>query len=486
MLSVRAFATRKNLAVANGIRQHLRAAHTLSVRAWLLTDRDAARPPGESPWAVVLCQFSDTTTPPPFSRQRFDELFTNSGAGKFNMVDFFRDMSHGTLDLTATRVMGWYTLRQKFSEWRRDDLITWGRQAAIDAHEVLAPYGNRILVITHPATDLFGGESGAVSGDGRDSDGMSSLSPSLLGQEMGHVYGLDHSWFGSTEYGDRWDIMSTRNTSMAPHPIFTDLDVRGRPIFRIGPGLNAANMYGRGWLNMSRVWQAAPREFGTFVKLRPLHRRDLPGYLCARVGPYFFEFRVDEGWDVRIPAPAVLVHEFDFNRSYLLTATNGNDNLKKGDQFLRGDPNEPTGQTALVQVKVVDIDRASRVATLGVTQRPDSRPVAGPGTIIFGVENDGGGVIVIGGKVVKVPPHSPLYAVVEELAQLQQAGSLTNAPARDVVRRDSLRAVASLVNDELSQLESPRVPFDTRDVLPEAQISASLARSREPVEGRGT
>ncbi|MGW4766903.1 hypothetical protein ACWEO2_02515 [Nocardia sp. NPDC004278] len=438
-----------------------------------------------SPWAVVLCQFSDTTTPPPFSRQRFEELLTNSGAGKFNMVDFFRDMSHGSLDLTATRLLGWYSLKQKFSDFppaHRDDVIAWGRQAALDAHEDLAPYGNRILVITHPATDLFGGGSGAVSGDGRDSSGMSSLSPSLLGQEMGHVYGLNHSWFGSTEYGDRWDIMSTRNSSMAAHPFFTDLDVSGRPIFRVGPGLNAANMFGRGWLDMLRVWQATREEYATVVELRPLHRRDLPGYLCARVGPYFFEFRVDEGWDAGIQAPAVLVHEFDFNRSNLLTATNGNDYLQKGDQFVRGNAHEPTSQTGLVQVKVVDIDRASRVATLEVTQRPDSRPVAGPGRVVVGVDDDGGGLIVIGGKVVKIPPRSPVYAVVEELAQLQQAGSLVDAAARDVVHRNSIRAVASLMNDELSRMESPCVPFSTREVLTEAQISASLARSAESVD----
>ena len=29
-------------------------------------------------------------------------------------------------------------------------------------------------------------------------------------------------------------------------------------------------------------------------ELRPLHRLDLPGYLCARIGDFFIEFRMNE------------------------------------------------------------------------------------------------------------------------------------------------------------------------------------------------
>jgi hypothetical protein len=421
-----------------------------------------------SPWAILLCQFSDASSPPSLPRQRFEELYTSQGSGKLNMVDFFRDMSHGALDLSGSKVFGWHTLRQKVSEYvgsggnpqGRRDLIQWARQAAADAGDNLSPFSNRVLVITNPPTDLFGGPDGAVSGDGRDSAGMSSVSPSLMGQEMGHVYGLDHSWGRGREYGDEWDIMSTRNSSMAPHPIFTDPDAQGRPIFRLGPGLNAANMSGRGWLDSSRVWQASDEESSMVVKLRPLHRRDLQGFLCARVGPYFFEFRVKERWDAGIPGPTVLVHEFDFNRSYLLTATNGQDSLQKGDEFLRGDPSEPTGLTPVVQIKVVDIDAAARVATLEVTRRPDRQLLAGPATTLFGAEGDGGGLILIGGKVVKVPPRSPLYAMVEEIAQLQQTGVTVNAQVRDQLHRGTLRAIASLANDQLSRMDSPREPID--------------------------
>ncbi|MET9675697.1 hypothetical protein ABZY68_21760 [Streptomyces sp. NPDC006482] len=456
------------------------------------TEISFLRPPvnPSSPWAILLCKFKDATTPPSLPLTRFQEMFTSTGSNKHNMVDFFRDMSHGNIDVSASKVLGWYTLPQKTSDYTgsganpqgRAALIGWGRQAATNAGVNLAPYADRILVVTHPPTDLFGGVGlGAVSGDGRDQWGMSSLSPSLMGQEMGHVYALDHSSGAGLDYGDRWDIMSTRGSAhgrcfMAPHPVFTEKDSAGQSIWRIGPGLNAANMWGRGWLE--RVWQSAETEPDTIVELRPLHRRDLPGHLCARVGRYFFEFRARELWDADIPEPCVLVHEFSNNRSYLLTATNGNESLRKGDEFLRKDPFDPTGYR--LNVKVLDIDPVGRKARLSVYLRK-----AAPFPFDLesftdhphqGVDDDSG-LIVIGGKVVNVPSGSPLYAKVEEVAQqLQQAAITFNGQDHELLHRGSVRAMSSLA-DLLSRTESPQEPHE---VVEAARIPAALARSAAP------
>ena len=209
----------------------------------------------QSPWAIILCKFNDNNSEP-YIRQRYEDLFTNSGVDKMNMVTFFRDMSHGVLDLSGSQVFGWYTLDKKRSEYvgsgakegqqGRKDLITWARQAAIADNKDLNKFFS-VVVCMNVQTDLYGGPYGVVCDDGRDRDnGMSSLSPSLLGQEMGHAYGLFHSRAdGSTEDSkDEWDVMSTKAAYMAPHPHFTELDVRANPLFRMGPGLNAAQ-YGK-------------------------------------------------------------------------------------------------------------------------------------------------------------------------------------------------------------------------------------------------
>ena len=65
---------------------------------------------------------------------------------------------------------------------------------------------------------------------------------------------------------------------MAPHPFFTERDVRGNPIFLIGPGLNAATMSHFGWLDSTRVWTSSSSSKTSTVKLRPLHR-PLPQWL---------------------------------------------------------------------------------------------------------------------------------------------------------------------------------------------------------------
>ncbi len=147
-----------------------------------------------SPWAVLLCKFKDDNSEP-YGRQRYEDLFTGSGLGKLNMVDFFRDMSHGKLDLSGSEVFGWYTLDKNRSEYTglgsRNDLIDWARQKATAGGVNLSRFFSVVVCLNVP-TDLFGGGSGVVCDDGRWPNGMSSLSPSLLGQEMGHTYGLTY------------------------------------------------------------------------------------------------------------------------------------------------------------------------------------------------------------------------------------------------------------------------------------------------------
>src|SRR3712207_5168364 len=90
-----------------------------------------------TPWAVLLCKFQDDLSGP-YGRQRYEDLFTSAGAGRLNMIGFFTDMSHGELDLTGSRVFGWYTLPRNQSDYTgsganqqgRADLVTWARQAA--------------------------------------------------------------------------------------------------------------------------------------------------------------------------------------------------------------------------------------------------------------------------------------------------------------------------------------------------------------------
>ena len=298
--------------------------------------------------------------------QRYEELFTSSGAGKLNLLDFFSEMSHGSLDLSGSEVLGWYTLDKKHSEYLgsgqnqqgRDDLITWARAAATAAGVDLTKFFNVVVSLNVP-TDLYGGPGGVITHDDRSrGNGMSALSPALMGQEMTHGYGLaTHSRiFGSTQdYTDPWDVMSNEGPLMAPHPFFTDLDARANPIFRLGPGLNAAEMDALGWLDESRVW--TPRDGDTvdnIVELRPLHRRDLPGYLAIRFENLYIEFRMNDRWDAAILAPTVLVHTFEDGYSYLMPDNNGNSTFGVGDYWETPSNLSLFGSTSKLEVLAID------------------------------------------------------------------------------------------------------------------------------------
>ena len=90
----------------------------------------------------------------------------------------------------------------------------------------------------------------------------------------------------------------------------------GGPYGLYGPGLNAANMRDRGWLDRSRVLSldSGKGVLPPTVQLRPLHARELPGYLALEIDDYIIEFRDKRGWDVGIPESAVFVQSFEGTR----------------------------------------------------------------------------------------------------------------------------------------------------------------------------
>jgi M6 family metalloprotease-like protein len=452
----------------------------------------------QSPWAILLCKFKDDDSEP-YVRQRYEDLFTSSGVGKLNMVDFFRDMSHGQLDLSKSKVFGWYTLDMNRSDYlaglvdgltseqvgaviskARGDLIASARKAASDDLTKNGPFFSVVVCMNVP-TDLFGGGTGAVCDDGRWADntagpGMSSMSPSLLGQEMGHVYGLAHSRAdGSTEdYMDPWDVMSNARRYMSPHPNFTDLDVRARPVFRLGPGLNAANMAGVGWLDESRVWSTSNESFDTVVKLRPLHRRDLPGFLAARLGKFLVEFRIKEGWDAGLDRAAVLVHRFDDNQSYLMSANNGDQDLVAGSVF--GTTNTGSSLATIFVgasgVEVVEINAAERFAKIRLVHRPAFEEPSLGGTVFGGATKGGSGYILVGGKGIRrIPPHSPLVRIVDLVAAYDSSEAIASDHLRTEVRRETLSRIASLVANQMQTLQTFRQPTSAPETDEETQYS---------------
>src|SRR5262249_2632524 len=121
-----------------------------------------------TPWAILLCKFNDDLSEP-FSKAFAEQLFTAAGKGTLNMVDFFVDVSHGSVDLSDSKVFGWLTLPHPHTDYvgsganpaGRSDLLNWGRQAAASSGINLNGFFN-IVVVLNVGTDLFGSRDGVV------------------------------------------------------------------------------------------------------------------------------------------------------------------------------------------------------------------------------------------------------------------------------------------------------------------------------------
>ena len=400
----------------------------------------------QTPWAILLCRWSDMLKVTK-KRNFFEQMFTASGRGTDNMVDFFDVMSHGKIDIGGSQVFGWLTLPKKRSDYTgsganpqgRHELISWAKQAATDVGINLNNFFNVVICMNATptlGTDLFGGRGGVVCD-------TNTLHGSAIGQEMGHGYGLDHSREdGSTvDYRDRWDVMSTWDSCfMQPHPDYV----------LIGPGLNAANMAGRGWLDESRVWTSGSTSYNTSITLRPLHRPDLPGYLAARLGGYFVEFRLKDRWDAAIPRSAVLIHRFDDNRSYLMSANDGQQDLIAGNTFGDSLPGPFDIFTNFTRLVVDEINEAGRYARINVQHRAVVMN-AGPGMLFGGVGEDGGGILVLGGKIIRIPPRSPLIQVLEQVL-IHEMSSMASAQVRESLQRGALESIKDIAEQRLQNI----------------------------------
>jgi hypothetical protein len=378
------------------------------------------------------------------------------------MVDFFLDMSHGQLDVSGSQVFGWpgFALSQNRSayarnvaspppgQFNRGGLFALCQQAARDNGVPLSTFDGTIVSMIGDV-DLWGGPPGVMNAF---TDTL-FLSPSPLGQEMGHGYGLDHARQDGSEldYTDPWDVMSVFDSTLrAPH------DEWGT----IGPGLNAQCMRSRGWLDESRVWKPSGSPFNSVIQLRPLHRRDLTGPLAAELpGGFLVEYRKKERWDAAFDHSAIFVHRFSDNPSYVMPGTKGNFDLAAGDSFQQGNSEGVLSVlSGFTKMDVVAIDDGASTATIRLAHRAPFVAPSLVGRILVGVASGGDGILWIGGKLRPVPPRGMANAVVENLGAYLDAAEISDTNLRAQVQRQALDAMMRSIEARTSELTSTRSP----------------------------
>jgi hypothetical protein len=402
-----------------------------------------AGPTGSQKLAVLLCKFQDTAAAEPHPREYFEDLFVNTGTGGLN--DYWRAASLGKINLNGTRVLGWNTINQKRADYVAAHPDRWSKiLGAFPSFPGFnaADYAGVVAVFN---ADV--GDAGFHNGVLINHD---IINATFAAHETGHLFGLEHSfdesdrknaeWSAPGEYFDPRDIMSAMSVSAAPHERFGS----------VGPLACAAHLDRLGWLDAARLWTPPTGGSGSYeFDLVSLAHPEIPGYLAARIGwNVYLEFRTPDGFDVGIGAATVLVHQLRDANPVVLAS----DKTTWNQEWLPGMTYGPSAFELFVRggwrVEVVSFDLPAKKARLRaryVARRPIV--VEGPGQIVGGVAVDGGGFVILpSGKIVKVPPRSPLLEVVSQLALVAEAETVLGRSSFEQVRRTVLADVAKAVD----------------------------------------
>jgi hypothetical protein len=368
-------------------------------------------PKGSQKLAVLLCKFKDTEHAEPNPRGFYEDLFRR-GTGGVN--DYWSAASHGNIDLDGTEVFGWKTLDQTTTEYRTTHVGRWDKiQGAADAFGINPDqYFGVVAMFNSDVKDAGRAGVGVLAN-------YDSHNTSFLAHETGHLFGLGHSFDQSDrkrrpdtapgEYYDNHDIMSAMSVYHHAHPRFG----------QSGPLLCAAFMDYLGWLDPKRVW--TPPHSGSMtetLELTSLGHPEMRGHLAAKVDDSLYvEFRTKDGWDQGLPHATVLIHELVGRTVVAMTTkTSGVIGSLSGweHEWL---PGELFGPTPVVmdlvggtQVSVESFDLPARKARITI-RRQAPRPTARHGHLLAGIAGGGGGILILPtGRVVKVPPRSPVVS----------------------------------------------------------------------------
>jgi hypothetical protein len=351
----------------------------VGLAATLLLERPAPAQAisGKQPLAVVLCKFKDQQNEPQ-AVSYYQDMFSESGAGKNGVFDFWKTVSYGNLDLTGTVVKGWYTADKTVAEFnvlpRREQIDVCASKATADIN--FNNFAGVVVLTNHTNLNgpLFGaGPPTTIAGTTYARLGLMAAEEDqqLNGilHETGHAFGLNHSRRVSQipdqdDYGDRYDVMSCLGCEGT-----TKNSYQGEG----GPGLNAVQLATAGWLRDDRVLRDFTTDACTqrTVQMAALNHPEASGYLQARIPAavpikkiststtsdyYSIELRSKSGWDEGIPADTFLLHlKGQDNYSYWVDQAGA---LTAGRQYVDAE------RKAYVAVNSIDPQAHTGVVTL--------------------------------------------------------------------------------------------------------------------------
>jgi M6 family metalloprotease-like protein len=281
-------------------------------------------PIGAKPFLTILCALpaeADWGFVPLPNPSLWETVMGSSYPG---MHHYWREVSYGSVDLTGSRVVGWYQLQQPMVYYFQDGNssqpnlgrifqdCTAAAQADISFSEFaginIQLNGRRGLAYGGSYTATLDGSTRPYHATWLVSIGAGSAT---YVHEMGHSFGFAHHTPGSSRWhplaaGFRWDTSiqwpgsSSPRNSIATHPIAPDKESAG-------------------WIPSARTFIAAAGSSQSMILERLANPTATSSYLLARLAShgtsgtvYTAEARQDVGdYDAALPGNAVIIHAVD-------------------------------------------------------------------------------------------------------------------------------------------------------------------------------
>jgi hypothetical protein len=311
--------------------------------------------------------------------------------------------------------------------------------------ESLDPYDHILIGIDHPQS------SGGTTPGTFTHLAAKNFTPSLMAHELGHRFGADDAFgemtTGVERYLNRYCVMGGKGfPGTFTDESISDPDAPG--LNRSGPAMSAPTLISTGWLDedehgtgldlTSNILSSAG---GRIEELSMLAGAPGPGWtrppLVIRFQDLLIEYRValPDGWDRGLPRLRggaeswVVVHRSPRGAPAAVYV----DSLpaRPGASLVLGkdDPFD-IFQPGPLRISVLSVNAVDNTVRLQFSKRA-ARPLPS-GKTYGGVDVGGGGLIWTPGRgFTKVPPHSPLVNVLEEVAHIHALQEILAVAAKD-------------------------------------------------------